>query len=166
MAAAAAARLTYFVELGEYFFLRRLDPAVAERMENQWRALVRAGHDVQLHLHPDWLPELGARHEGGRWHWDARLAHANDYPGDLGELFTRCRRTLEDVLTPEDPSYAVGCFRAGAYRAQPFGRISAALRQAGILCDSSVFRGGVSAERGYDYTHAFSAAPAVRLQPR
>jgi hypothetical protein len=165
VAAAAAVRLTYFVELGEYFFLRRFDPAVAERMENQWRELVRAGHDVQLHLHPDWLPELGARHEGGRWRWDARLVHANDYPGDLGALFARCRRTLEDVLTPEDPSYAVSCYRAGAYRAQPFGRISAALRQAGILCDSSVFRGGVSAERGYDYTHAFSAHQPYYCSP-
>jgi hypothetical protein len=165
VAAAAAVRLTYFVELGEYFFLRRFEPAVAQRMENQWRELVSAGHDVQLHLHPDWLPELGARHEGGRWRWDARLVHANDYPGDLGDLFVRCRRTLEDALVPEDPSYTVSCFRAGAYRAQPFGRISAALRQAGILCDSSVFRGGVSAERGYDYTHAFSAHQPYYCSP-
>ena len=157
VAAMAAARVTFFVELGEYFYLRQFEPAVAARMEDQWRELVRGGHGVQLHLHPDWLPELGARREAGRWRWDARLVHANDYPGDLGELFARCRRTLEDVLTPEDPSYTVSCFRSGAYRAQPFGRISAALRQAGILCDSSVFRGGVSVERGYDYTHAFSA---------
>ncbi|HYN04448.1 MAG TPA: hypothetical protein VE359_18510 [Vicinamibacteria bacterium] len=165
VAAKAAARLTYFVELGEYFFLRRFEPAVAARMEDQWRDLVRAGHDVQLHLHPDWLPELGARREGDRWRWDARLVHANDYPGDLGELFARCRRTLEDVLTPEDPSYAVSCYRAGAYRAQPFGRTSAALRQAGILCDSSVFRGGVSAERRYDYTHAYSAHQPYYCSP-
>ena len=81
VATMAAARVTFFVELGEYFYLRQFEPAVAARMEDQWRELVRGGHGVQLHLRPDWLPELGARREAGRWRWDAQLVHANDYPG-------------------------------------------------------------------------------------
>ena len=87
----------------------------------------------------------------------APFAHAHDYPGDLAELFARCARALERAAGVGSGDSAVRAFRAGAYRAQPFGRISAALASVGIACDSSVFRGGVSGERGHDYTHAFSS---------
>jgi hypothetical protein len=157
VAEAASARFTYFVEMGELLYLQSREPQVAEAMERQLHRLVRAGHGLELHLHPDWLPELGARQDGERWHWDHRLAHAADYPGDLSELVARCRRTLESLVEGSGTRRAVRVFRAGAYRAQPFSRLSAALLDAGIACDSSVHRGGVSAERGYDYTHAFSA---------
>src|SRR5262245_17827716 len=63
----AGARLTFMAEMGEYFWLQEHDPAIAGRMESQWREAIRRGHDVQLHLHPTWLPECGARYEGGRW---------------------------------------------------------------------------------------------------
>jgi hypothetical protein len=157
LAEAARARVTFFVEMGEYLFLETFDPSVHARIVEQLRQLVSAGHAVELHLHPDWLPELGARRTAEGWHWDRRFAHAHDYPGDLAQLFARCRRAIEEATRAGGEIRAVRAFRAGAYRAQPFGRISAALVRAGITCDSSVFRGGVSAERGYDYTHAFSS---------
>lgn len=165
LAEGAGGRATFFVEMGEYFFLRRFDPEVGARMEEQWRQLVSAGHDLQLHLHPDWLPELGARHDEHGWAWDARFVHAHDYPGDLAETLARCRSALETAAsTPRHP-YTPSVYRAGAYRAQPFGRLSLALRASGITCDSSVFRGGVSAERGYDYSHAFSAHQPYLCSP-
>jgi SAM-dependent methyltransferase len=148
--------VTLFAEMGEYFWLDANDAAIARRMEAQWRDTVRRGHDVQLHLHTAWLPECGATHVDGEWHWDARYAKADDYPGDLDALIERCVARLHDVLRPVDPNYRVTCFRAGAYQAQPFRRLSAALVRAGIQCDSSVYAGGVSAERGYDYSYAYS----------
>lgn len=148
--------VTLFAEMGEYFWLDANNPPIARRMEEQWRDAIRRGHDVQLHLHPTWLPECGATRTDGDWHWETRFAKANDYPGDLDALIERCVSRLHDVLRPIEPEYRVTCFRAGAYQAQPFRRLSAALVRAGITCDSSVYAGGVSEERGYDYSHAYS----------
>jgi SAM-dependent methyltransferase len=149
-------KVTLFAELGEYLWLDANEPTLALRMEEQWRDAVRRGHDVQLHLHPSWLPETGARHEQGAWHWNWDLAKADAYPGDLNELVGRCVERLERAIRPVAPGYAVTCFRAGAYQAQPFRRLHAALAANGITCDSSVYAGGVSTERGYDYRLAWS----------
>jgi SAM-dependent methyltransferase len=149
-------RLTLMAELGEYFWLKDNQPKIAERMEQQWIDAVSQGHDVQMHLHPNWLPELGARHENGEWFWDWSVARISDYPGDLRELIGRCKAALENVLRPVDPAYRVTSYRAGAYATQPFKRLHDALVANGIFCDTSVYAGGVSGERGYDYSLAYS----------
>ena len=149
--------LTLMAEMGEYFWLEANHPALARRMENQWADAVHRGHDVQIHLHVNWLPELGARQEGGKWIWDWSKAKANDYPGDLGSLVAKCKTTLETVVRKAEPDYRVTSYRAGAYQAQPFRRLYGALVENGIFCDSSVYAGGISPERGYDYSLAYSA---------
>lgn len=149
--------VTFFVEMGEYFWLCANEPAVARRMERQWCDLAGRGHDLQLHLHPAWLPELGASNAGGDFSWDARIAKAADYPGDLLAVIGRCKRALEAVVRTVLPDYTVTCFRAGAYQAQPFARLYEALKVNGLTADSSVYQGGYSEERGYDYRHAYSS---------
>ncbi|MBI5420536.1 MAG: methyltransferase domain-containing protein, partial [Deltaproteobacteria bacterium] len=149
--------LTLMAEMGEYFWLREHDEDSARRMEEQWAEAVRAGHDVQLHLHPCWLPELGARRAGGEWRWDLSRSKADDYPGDLAALVGRCKAALESAGRRGNPGYRVTAFRAGAYQVQPFKRLYDALSANGIFCDSSVHTGGVSAERGYDFSLAYSA---------
>jgi len=156
VAADAKATLTLMAEAGEYLWLRKNAPAIARRMEGQWQETLRAGHDVQLHLHPSWLPETGARRDGNAWTWDWSKAKAADYPFDLKTKIAECRTALESTLRPIDPAYRVTSFRAGAYQAQPFTRLYDALTAAGISCDSSVHAGGLSSERGYDYRLAFS----------
>ena len=46
---ACGAAMTFFVEMGEYFWLCDNEPATARRMEDQWRDLALRGHDLQLH---------------------------------------------------------------------------------------------------------------------
>lgn len=152
----ADVKLTVMAEMAEYFWLDQNEPRTARAMEEQWREAVRRGHDVQLHLHPCWLPSLGAHRDGDQWSWDWSKAKADDYPGDLDALILQCKETLERLLRPERDSYRVTCFRAGAYQAQPFRRLGQALARNGIRCDSSVFRGGLSSERGYDYRSAYA----------
>jgi SAM-dependent methyltransferase len=149
-------RLTLMAELGEYFWLKDNQPNVATRMEQQWIDAVTRGHDVQMHLHTNWLPELGARHTDGEWFWDWSLARIHNYPGDIVELIARCKAALENVLRPVDPAYSVTCYRAGAYATQPFKPLHDALVANEIFCDTSVYAGGVSGERGYDYSLAYS----------
>jgi hypothetical protein len=149
-------RLTLMAEMGEYFWLRERRRETAQRMEAQWVNAVQRGHDVQLHLHPCWLPELGADFQNGQWTWDWSKSKASDYPADLTSLISRCKESLLSLLRPVNPDYEVTSYRAGAYQAQPFKRLHDALVANQILCDSSVYFGGVSAERGYDYTLAVS----------
>jgi ubiquinone/menaquinone biosynthesis C-methylase UbiE len=152
----AGAPLTLMVEAGEYLWLRENEPDVAERIEEQCRDAVRRGHDVQLHLHPNWLPETGVRRDGERWHWDPALAIAADYPGDLSEAIGRCKATLEAAVRGADPTFEITCFRAGTYEAQPFDRLHDALVASGIRCDSSVLPGDRRDDRRYDYRLAYS----------
>lgn len=149
--------LTLMAEMGEYLWLVEHDPGMARRMEEQWREAVRRGHDVQMHLHPAWLPELGARRDGDTWFWDPRFARAHDYPGDLAALIGRCKLALENAIRPADPAYEVSSFRAGAYEAQPFIRLYDALAENGITCDSSVLPGDRRSDRHYDYSLAYSS---------
>ncbi len=144
--------LTIMAEIGEYFWLTENEPALATRMEEQWRDAVRRGHDLQLHLHLNWLPELGARRENGAWSWDSSMARAADYPGDLERLIGRCKEAIEATV----PGHGVTCFRAGSYEAQPFSRLHDALQANRIHCDSSVLPGDRRPDRGYDYTLAYS----------
>jgi SAM-dependent methyltransferase len=148
--------VTFFVEMGEYLWVRDHEPVIARHMEEQWRDLAVRGHDLQLHLHPSWLPELGASKSDGHWFWDSSFSKADAYPGDLTALIGRCKEALESVVKQAVPSHRVTCFRAGAYQAQPFERLYDALTANGIVCDSSVYNGGHSEERGYDYRHAYS----------
>ena len=77
------ARITLMAEMGEFLWLREHEPDLARRMEQQWAEALAGGHDVQLHLHPNWLPELGARRIGEHWVWDWSHALGAHYPGDL-----------------------------------------------------------------------------------
>lgn len=166
---AQGAVLTIMAEMGEYFWLVENLPAVARRMEEQWRDAVRRGHDVQLHLHPAWLPELGAHHDGDTWRWDPAYARAHDYPGDLGAVIARCKAALESAIRPALPGYRVTSFRAGAYETQPFLRLHDVLVANGIECDSSVLPGDSRPDRHYDYGLAYSTHQpyfAARFDPQ
>jgi len=144
--------ITIFAEMGEHAFLREHQPEISVRMEAQWREAVRRGHGVQMHLHPNWLPELGARLEGERYVWNAVLTRADDHP-DLVGLIGSLKRTLEEILRPVDRDYEAFAFRAGGYEAQPFRRIADALRANGVWCDSSVYHGGRQPGQYHHYTH-------------
>ncbi len=147
---------TFFVEMGEYFWLLENDPLIAGRMADQWREAVRRGHDVQLHLHPCWLPETGAAFKNGEWHWDWTKSKAADYPGDLTALIGRCKVAIEKEVQVVKPGYTVSCFRAGAYQVHPFSALAKALIANGIVCDSSVYAYGESEERGFNFETPYS----------
>jgi ubiquinone/menaquinone biosynthesis C-methylase UbiE len=150
------AKLTVMAEMGEYFWLADNDPAIARAMESQWRDLIARGHDVQVHLHPNWLPETGATRDASGWHWDPAYAKADAYPGDLSALLARCKDTLERICRRANAGYEAACFRAGGYQVQPFARLSDALTESGYLADSSIWSGGHSVEREHDFRHAYS----------
>lgn len=154
---AKGAKLTFMVEMCEYLWLCENDHEMALKVETQLKDIILRGHDIQLHLHPNWLPELGAEKNEEGWYWNWEYASAETYPGDFAELIQRCKERLEKILKGVAPDYSVKAYRAGAYRVQPFQKTADALKKNRIFCDTSVYRGGKSADRGYNFERCIYA---------
>jgi hypothetical protein len=116
-------------------------------MESQMIEAVERGHDVQLHLHPQWI---GAHYDRQGWQLNGSSWRLADLPRGLGDptdiysisgALSHGKRTLERMLRPSRPDYQCTCFRAGGFYAQPSGAIVRAMKGAGILLDSSVVKG-------------------------
>jgi hypothetical protein len=141
--------LTIYVELEECLAFERnasllrssLGYNPSDLIRNQVRVLARRGHDIQLHLHPEWY---GARLENGRW----RLDHTRqtvDSLFDTQEETTRYiadrKAALEEIVNGASGRRPVVAYRAGAFSAQPGRKLLCALAQNDFQLDSSVVKG-------------------------
>ncbi len=145
------AKLTFMIEMGEYFWICENDIDMAHAIEKQIQDMILRGHDVQLHLHPNWMPECGVSKEGEEWAWNWEMASADTYPGNFCDLIKKSKLKLEEIVRAVKPNYEVIAYRAGAYRIQPFNVIYDSLKINNILIDTSVYRGGKSKDRGYNF---------------
>ena len=159
------ARLTIFFEVCEYWafkeaeadgLLAHLGYSPSRLMEEQARKAVAAGHDVQLHLHPQWV---GSSYQDGRWWMNFDWWRLPDVPNDPGRgddvsslcgIFRKGKETLETMLRPVDSSYRCVAFRAGAWCIQPETGILEAMSENNILIDSTVAP-GLHADDGLNY---------------
>lgn len=154
------AKMTIFFEVIEYWKLKEewqrgntmgyhRDPTRA--IEEQLRSAYARGHDIQLHLHPQWVDAVWT---GAKWkvnNDDWRLGEYDKIgKNSLSELMKRGKKTLEDILGPQ---YRCNAFRAGGYNAQPSDTLVSAMRENGFRIDSSIVPGAY--ENGtlsrYDY---------------
>ena len=156
------AKVTLFVEMGEYYLVKRHLPDVFGEMRNQLRDAVGRGHDVQVHLHSRWLPEAGAELlDSGEVIPAMNKARMHDLTTEqLGAFFRQAKADLEALLTPIRSDYRAVCLRAGKYQVQPHAGIFEILRQSGYCCDSSVWHGGYlpvyDGGFGFDYRTLWS----------
>jgi SAM-dependent methyltransferase len=144
-------KLTFFIEVAEILWLKMNNPYIYKKISEQIKILHKNGHDIQLHIHIGWLPELSPLIIDGKWIGDSKLLNMMNYEGDLNHLVARCKKELIDIVGDSTNSYKPIAFRAGAYSAQPFENLFNALNQNEIIFDSSVYFGGISSERGYNY---------------
>jgi len=159
------ARYTFFAEVMQQFAMMNSSRAEHRDWAREWEGIlqdaVRRGHDVQLHLHPQWI---GARFEEGRWRLDfSKWSIAELSGAEIYELLDRGKRYLESLLRPVKADFEIVAFRAGGWLAQPSGNLVAALRRAGITADCSVVPGKRAAYRGgqiMDFTQ-----PCHRILP-
>jgi peptidoglycan/xylan/chitin deacetylase (PgdA/CDA1 family) len=148
-------KMTVFFEVIEYLKIKNewdkgntmgysQNPAAA--IHRQIQEVLRAGHDVQLHLHPQWIDAVyrnGWQVDIGRW----RLTGSGDELPDSDRSTSVVRHgksALEDILQPIDPQYHCRALRMGGFNIQPSGDILRAMRRSGLRLDSSVFPGGVA----------------------
>lgn len=127
------------------------DPLAA--MEAQIKALAKAGHDIQLHIHPQWVD---AKWNGKGWTLNMDEYRLGGYTKEgefsLEHLLRKGKETLEELIRPICPEYRCVALRAGGYNAQPSGDIVKAMREVGLFFDSSIYPGGYEqALSVYDY---------------
>ena len=140
-------RWTLFVDTLCLFAYRKhgLDGFV-DAVEDQLREAVARGHDVQTHLHPNWLT---ATRSGGHWLYRYGDFLFGTMGGDESSIYElalaqlkRSSDYLEHLLGSVDSNYRTTAFRAGGYGIQPGDRaILKALQDAGYLFDSSIVPG-------------------------
>ena len=136
--------VTIFFELEEYLLFerhrddlkKRLSYDPADEMKRQAADLVRRGHDIQLHLHPQWH---GAGYEEGEWqlhHHRLTVDSLFDNQAETTQFIKERKAALECIS-----GNSVTCYRAGGFAAQPGGRLLNALAECGFVLESSVVKG-------------------------
>lgn len=154
IAAKFGIKLTFFVDMGFYYWLKVHEAAVAYRMEQQIEQIVFQNHDIQLHLHPSWLPEFGVTYEHGKWIGLDQNQKLHTVPLDIFSLLMKSKIDLETMAQNIKKDYKVTTFRAAAFQIQPSKEIVDALLRAGLKADSSVCKGGFDSALETDFRTA------------
>ena len=159
------AKLTFFVEVVEFWRIEEewlkgnkmgYDRNPIEDIRKQLQKARKAGHDIQLHIHPQWAD---AEYKNGEWKVnlnDWRLGgYSKKGKYSLLNLLKEGKRTLEEWIQPVDAGYKCIALRAGGYNIQPSQEIVAAMKETGLQVDSSIYPGGkeTGTLSNYDYSN-------------
>lgn len=113
-----------------------------KQLADDWDVVVREtfkhGHDIQLHVHPQWRDAV--RVDGG-WKLNADWSILNHEPQAALEMMTACKQYLENLLRPLDPNYRCLSFRSGSWCIAPSPHILSLLVKLGIVFDMSIVSG-------------------------
>jgi len=124
---------------------------LADEWDNIVRETFSQGHDIQLHVHPQWQ---NAEYKDGRWKLRADWSILN-YPRETAfALLQSGKEYLEKLLKEVDSNYRCVSFRSGAWCIAPSPHMLDLLVQCGIVFDMSIV-GGVRYETrniNLDYT--------------
>ena len=131
-----------------------------EAFESQMKQAVLEGHDIQLHLLPEWL---SSKLLNGVWYFKEKTSSLNDLgfnnnlTDSMPSLISRAKQYLEDLISPTKKDYKCFIFRAGGWLIQPSSKIIESLLENNINIDSSVIPGFLSPR--IDYTIDFRSLP-------
>jgi hypothetical protein len=113
--------------------------AIADEWEEVVTESFRQGHDIQLHLHPQWL---GASYQGhGNWKLGGDWSILNYAPQQMRAMLVAGKHYLEGLLRSIDPEYACVSFRAGSWCAAPSDSLMSMLSELGFVFDMSIVAG-------------------------
>ncbi|WP_068471670.1 polysaccharide deacetylase family protein [Saccharicrinis aurantiacus] len=157
-------KLTIFVEIIEYLKLKEqweddntmgYSKNPIKAIKNQIRAAAEAGHDIQLHIHPQWI---NAKYLNDKWHVDFsnwRLGSFKTTNGfGISELIALGKTELEKIVTLVDKDYKCIAIRAGGYNIMPSTDVYKTIEKLGMKVDSSIYSGGIENGKlsSYDYS--------------
>src|ERR1044071_7649015 len=116
--------------------------ALADEWDESVRETYRQGHDIQLHIHPQWQ---NAEYQDGRWKLTADWSILNYSRSDARAMLQRGKDYLEKLLKDVDPNYRCLSFRSGAWCIAPSPHMLDLLVELGIVFDMSIV-GGVKSD--------------------
>jgi hypothetical protein len=140
-------QITFRAKQDEHPELREL----ADEWEESVKFAYSNGHDVQLHVHPQWK---NARYDNGKWELTSDWSILNYSSYEAMEMLQNGKDYLEQLLRQLDPAYRCLSFRSGSWCIAPSPFILNLLVKLGIVFDMSIV-GGVSYENRHinlDYT--------------
>ena len=111
---------------------------LGDAWDQHLRQTLLQGHDIQLHLHPQWL---NAQHENGSWHLNGDWSILNYDRDTVYAMLAEGKEYLEHLLRPIDSEYHCIAFRAGALAAAPSAHLFESLASLGIQLDISIAAG-------------------------
>jgi hypothetical protein len=144
-------KMVNFVEAAELEKISEAgsDPAI-HLVEEQIREFYRDGHEIALHLHPQWY---NASYANGRWSLDYSEYNLCVLKRErIVEIVRRAIAYLRRVLG--DNTFNPVSFRAGNWLFQPTSVAAEVLAAHGLRIDSSVFKGGIQHKHKLDYRPA------------
>lgn len=113
-----------------------------KRLADEWDEIVREtfrqGHDIQLHVHPQWH---NAEYQNGRWKLTADWSILNYSREDAQRMLRQAREYLENLLKGVDRNYRCVSFRSGAWCIAPSPHMLDLLVELGIVFDMSIVAG-------------------------
>ena len=111
---------------------------LADGWDDHVRETFKQGHDIQLHIHPQWR---GARYEGGAWRLTSDWSILNYDRDAAREMIAAGKEYLENLLRPIDGSYRCVSFRSGAWCIAPSEHMLSLLAEIGVVFDMSIVGG-------------------------
>jgi peptidoglycan/xylan/chitin deacetylase (PgdA/CDA1 family) len=116
-----------------------------EKVRGQLRRLVSQGHEVQLHIHPHWQD---SEWDGNQWVMRTHRFRLHDFdPAEIDSIVRSYKAQLVETTGYE----SISAYRAGGLDVQPFAMLASALRNSGILIDSSVCAGVINPDGSAHY---------------
>jgi hypothetical protein len=138
------ARTTFLPDVMQQLRFRRLEArhpelkSLADSWDEHLREAFGQGHDIQLHLHPQWLH---AQYEDGRWRLNGDWSILNYDRDEARAMIAEGKEYLERLLRPIDADYQCIAFKAGALAAAPSTHLFKSLAGLGIQLDVSIAGG-------------------------
>lgn len=149
------ARFTIFVDATYLLRLSELKEKYAalkadyDAVTRSLRHLAEEGHDLQLHIHPQWAY---SDYDGSRWLIDSTHYKLSDIPAEKAAQLFADGCTIIEKISGRRPM----AFRAGGFSAQPTELLVQLMTENGLTLDSSVYPGTSynTPQQQYDYTTA------------
>jgi len=142
------APVTLFAEAAELMAIEeQIGPGAVHEVRCQLAESVRGGHDVQLHLHPQW--QGARRRPDGDWALDFSRWRIGDLPGqETADLIEKGKAWLDAVAFANVSGRSCIAFRAGSWCIQPSHAVVSSLLKNGFAVESTVVPGMRRTSRG------------------
>ena len=139
------APVTFFVEALEFMALSR--ELNDNRAPQQLKQALQQGHDMQLHIHPQWINPV--YDSSNNWQVDNTRWRIGDLGGNEAyDVLQQAKSWLETEIAENTSNYRCLAFRAGGWCIQPSSHIIQSLLELGFALDSSVAPGQWRAGKG------------------